>query len=166
MSEVGEEEPTESESGQGESGGYRGPDRRKQPTPFLSRWSFFGGRRREPGRRVEDQGEHFVDVYRGWTWAMLTVFMVLNLLDAHFTLVYLQRGGEEANPVAIAMLNAGMGVFIGVKAAGISLGAAVFCILANFKNGRIGVIVALMFYQVLFLYHLSLYFNWLGNVKP
>jgi hypothetical protein len=149
-----------------ESGAYRGPDRRGKPTPVLSRWSFWGGRRSEPGRRDGDEAEFYVDVYNGWTWAMLTIFMVLNLLDAHFTLIYLQRGGEEANPVAIAMLNAGIGVFIGVKAAGITLGAAVFCILNHFKNGRVGVVVALFFYQALFVYHMLLYFNVIGNVRP
>ncbi len=147
-------------------GVYRGPDRREKPTPALSRWSFWGGRRQEAGRRDGDDAETYVDVYNAWTWAMLTIFMVLNLLDAHFTLIYLQRGGEEANPVAIGLLNAGIGVFIGVKAAGITVGAAVFCILNHFKNGRIGVAIALFFYQALFVYHLLLYFNVLGNVLP
>jgi hypothetical protein len=155
---------TEDDGPQVEEGGYRGPDRRRRPTPALSKWSFFGGRRSRPGRRGDESVEAFVDVYPGWSWVMLTVFMVLNLLDAHYTLLYLQRGGQEANPVAVALLDQGMGVFIGVKAAGITLGAAVFCILNHFRNGRVGVVVALSFYQALFIYHLLLYFNVWGNV--
>ena len=155
---------TEDSPTQVEGGGYRGPDRRKRPTPALSRWSFVGGRRRHPGRRGGEDAEIFVDVYPGWSWVVLTLFMVLNLLDAHYTLLYLQRGGQEANPVAVALLDMGTPMFIGVKAAGITLGAAVFCILNHFRNGRMGVIVALTFYQALFVYHLLLYFNVIGNV--
>jgi hypothetical protein len=148
----------------GEAPRYRGPDRRRKPTPFISRYSFIGGRRKSGGRRPEESGEVFVDVYPAWIWIMLTLFLILNLLDAHFTLIYLQRGGEEGNPVAVQLLVAGMGSFIGVKAAGVSLGAAVFCVLANFRNGRIGVIIALSFYQLLLFYHAALYFNLIGNV--
>ncbi len=144
--------------------GYRGPDRRERPTPFLSRYSFRGGRRQAGGRRPGENQEVFVDRYPLWTWILLTVFLVLNLLDAHFTLIYLQRGGEEANPVAVKLLYAGMGTFIGVKAIGVGLGSLVFCILNNFRNARIGVMLALGFYQALLLYHMSLYFDLVGNV--
>ena len=160
LNEVSTTEETE-----GGPGGrnYRGPDRRSRPTPFLSRYSFFGGRRRG-GRRPGEKQEIFVDRYPTWTWVLLTAFLILNLLDAHFTLVYLQRGGEEANPVAVRLLYAGMSTFIGVKAVGVGLGALVFCILNHFRTGRIGVILALSFYQLLLLYHMSLYFGWVGNV--
>jgi len=147
-----------------EDGKYRGPDRRKRPTPFLSKHSFVGGKRTMGGRRPGENREVFIDRYPLWTWILLTAFLMLNLLDAHFTLIYLQRGGEEANPVAVRLLYAGMGTFIGVKAVGVGLGAMVFCILNNFRNARIGVVVALSFYQLLLLYHMSLYYGWVGNV--
>lgn len=143
---------------------YRGPDRRAQPTPFLSKFSFMGGNRRTGGRRPGENREVFIDSYPLWAWIMLTLFLVLNLLDAHFTLIYLQRGGEEANPVAVRLLDAGMGTFIGVKAVGVGLGAMVFCILNNFRNSRIGIAIALCFYQLLLLYHMSLYYGLVGNV--
>jgi hypothetical protein len=88
-------------------------------------------------------------------------------MDSHFTLLYLQRGGDEANPLAITLLGGGLGVFVGVKAIGIGLAAALFCVLKNFKNGRIGVILALGLYQLLLIYHLALYFNWYpGSILP
>ncbi len=145
---------------------YRGPDRRKRPTPLLSRYSFFGGRRRR-GRRDGEVKDTFVDLYSIRTWVALSVFMVLNLMDSHFTLIYLQRGGEEGNPVAIKLLEGGMSTFILTKALGIGLAAALFCLLKNFRNGRIGVFIALSLYQILLIYHLSLYFNWFeGSVLP
>ncbi len=147
-----------------DQGEYRGPDRRNSPTKLFSRFTFFGGRRQAGGRRPGENQEVFVDRYPLWTWILLTTFVILNLLDAHFTLIYLQRGGEEANPVAVRLLYAGMGAFIGVKAIGVGIGTAVFCMLNNFRNARIGVAIALTFYQLLLFYHMSLYFGWTGNV--
>jgi|FLOH01.1.fsa_nt_gi hypothetical protein len=144
---------------------YRGPDRRDAPTKLFSKFTFSGGRRLTGGRRPGENREVFIDRYPLWTWIMLTIFIILNLLDAHFTLIYLQRGGEEANPVAVRLLSAGMGTFIGVKAFGVGLGTAVFCMLNNFRNARIGVIISLVFYQLLLFYHMSLYFGWAGNVS-
>ncbi|MFT7516852.1 MAG: hypothetical protein ACI84O_000637 [Myxococcota bacterium] len=140
---------------------YTGPDRRQRPTPFLSRYSFLGGKRRNGG----DNGSSYYDHYPLWTWIVLTSFLMLNLLDAHFTLIYLQRGGEEANPVAVGLLASGMWSFIGVKAFGVGLGAVIFCILNDFKNAKIGVFAALVFYQLLLVYHISLYLGWVGNVS-
>ena len=145
---------------------YRGPDRRQRPTPVLSRYSFFGGRRRA-GRRDGEVRDTFVDLYSLRSWVALSVFLLLNLLDSHFTLIYLQRGGEEGNPVAIQLMEGGMVTFILVKALGIGAAAVLFCLLKNFRNGRVGVLVALALYQLLLFYHLSLYFNWYdGSVLP
>lgn len=141
--------------------GVEQPDRRGQPTPPISRYSFFGGRRK--GQPFAKGGQRtYVDVYSLPIWAVLSVFLALNLLDAHFTLIYLQRGGAEGNPVAQALLDMGAGTFITVKNLGIGLGAVLFCMLKNFPNGRRGVILVLFLYQILFLYHLLLYFNYGG----
>ena len=137
-----------------EAGGYRGPDRRRRPTPILSRYSFWGGRRREAG-----DSPGFVDVYSFRAWVLLNLFLALNLLDGHFTLLFLQRGGQEANPVAVWLLDQGMGVFLGVKGLGVGLGAALFCVLKNFPNARKGVVIVLGFYAALLVYHLVLAFG-------
>jgi hypothetical protein len=150
----------------GESRAAQGPDRRKRPTPILSRWSFRGGRRGAGGRRPGESERAFVDLYPLRDWVILTSFLLLNLLDAHFTLIYLQRGGEEANPVAVGMLNLGMWAFIFLKGLGISAGALFFCLLRNWRNARFGVLLVLFLYQVLLVYHLLLYTNVIGNVVP
>lgn len=142
----------------------RGPDRRRRPTPPLSRWSFLGGRRGAGGRRPGENERAFVDLYPPRDAAILVAFLFLNLLDAHFTLIYLQRGGEEANPVAVSMLGLGIGSFIFLKGLGISAGAVFFCLLRNWRNARLGVLLVLAFYQVLFAYHLLLYTNRIGDV--
>ncbi len=145
---------------------FRGPDRRRRPTPILSRYSLWGGRRRS-GRREGEIANRFVDLYSFRTWVALSVFLVLNLLDSHFTLIYLQRGGEEGNPVAIALLGSGMGAFVLAKAVGIGIAALLFCLLKNYRNGRIGVAISLLLYQLLLVYHLTLYLNLFpGTVQP
>lgn len=144
----------------------QGPDRRQRPTPILSRWSFFGGRRGAGGRRPGESDRVFIDLYPLRDWILLTSFLILNLLDAHFTLIYLQRGGEEANPVAVGMLNLGMEAFIFIKGLGITAGAVFFCLLRNWRNARFGVLLVLFLYQALLVYHLLLYTNRLGNVTP
>ena len=100
-------------------------------------------------------------------WVALTSFFFLSLLDAHFTLIYLMRGGEEGNVFVRGLLALGQGPFLLVKQVGVGLGAALFCILKNHPNARLGVFLALVFYQALLAYHLSLFFNLLpGSVLP
>lgn len=138
--------------------GNERPDRRTQPTPALSKYSFFGGRRR--GLPYASGGERtFVDVYGTKVWIALSLFLALNFLDAHFTLIYLQRGGAEGNPVAQLLLNQGVAPFYTWKNLGIGVGAMLFCLMKNFPNVRKGVFIVLSFYQLLFFYHLALYFN-------
>ena len=141
-----------------DSEGNERPDRRSQPTPALSKYSFFGGRRR--GLPYARGGERtFVDVYGTMVWIALSLFLALNFLDAHFTLIYLQRGGAEGNPVAQLLLNQGIAPFYTWKNLGIGIGAILFCLMKNFPNVRKGVFIVLSFYQLLFFYHLALYFN-------
>lgn len=137
----------------------RGPDRRRRATPFLSRYTFLGGRRRSGGHRRGEQEGAFVDLYSLRLWVILTTVLALNMLDSNFTLLYLARGGEEGNPVAVHLLGASMTTFIIVKALGMGLGVALLCMLKNFRNARLGVICVLVGYQFLLLWHLLLYFR-------
>jgi len=88
---------------------------------------------------------------------LLTVVLALNTLDSHFTLLYLARGGQEGNPVALFLLDRGLEAFLGVKAMGLGLGIALFGILKNFPNGRRGALAVLGIYFLLLLWHLLLF---------
>jgi len=91
---------------------WDGIDRRQKPTPFISRYSFFGGRRTDNGRRDGESAPGYVDLYSPRLWALLLFFLALNLLDSHYTMIYLQRGGAEANPVALWLLGLGPWAFL------------------------------------------------------
>jgi uncharacterized protein DUF5658 len=141
-----------------DAAGVERPDRRDRPTPPVSRYSFLGGRRK--GTAFAEGGARtFVDLYSMKVWFALSFFLMLNLLDAHFTLIYLQRGGAEGNPVAQILLNAGVPIFITAKNLGIGLGVLLFCMLKNFPNSRRGIFLVLTFYSVLTIYHILLYTN-------
>jgi hypothetical protein len=134
----------------------RGSDRRIGPTPRLSRYSFLGGRRSRSRRSEEHEGS-FVDLYSLRLWMLVLWVALMNVGDSYFTLVHLQAGGIELNPVAAALLGTGRVGFVFVKSFLIGLALCVLCIHKNFYLARIGLWVAAGSYTLLFIYHLSLF---------
>lgn len=135
---------------------YVGPDRRRRPTPRFSRYTFFGGRRRSGGRRPGENEGAYVDQYSGGlAWAMAWI-AVLNSADSFFTLLHLQSGGIELNPVADAMLATGRTSFVALKALLIILPLCVLTMHKNFPLARIGIWTAAAAYTLLVAYHFSL----------
>ncbi|MEM7306903.1 MAG: DUF5658 family protein [Planctomycetota bacterium] len=134
----------------------RGPDRRIEPTPRISRYSFLGGRRRS-SRRVEELEGSFVDRYSLRLWFLLLWVALMNVGDSYFTLVHLQSGGVELNPVAAALLGTGRYGFVLVKSSLIGVALCVLCIHKNFFLAKIGLWIAAGSYTLLFAYHLSLF---------
>jgi hypothetical protein len=73
-------------------------DRRKQPTPALSRFSLRG--RRMTFRREGDKKRGgYVDRYSSGLLFLLILVVGLNILDVLFTMMILDNGGCEINPV-------------------------------------------------------------------
>jgi hypothetical protein len=72
-------------------------DRRKQPTPALSRFTLQG--RRRNFRRKEDQERGgYIDHYGSELLFLIVLIAGLNILDALFTMMILEDGGLEINP--------------------------------------------------------------------
>ena len=99
----------------------RQSDRRLHPTTLRSALRY-GGRRKEFRRSGEAYGAYVDCPSRE---AVLLFFCVLgaSLLDALFTLVFIQNGGAEANPFMSFVLNLGQTPFMGIKMALTGLGA-------------------------------------------
>lgn len=132
-------------------------DRRDRPTPRLSRFSFTGGRRRG-ARRDHERDASFVDLYgSGLLLAVLWVAL-LNAADSFFTIVHLQSGGSEANPIANLLLMTGRVHFVWLKSGIISLALLVLCVHKNFGLARIGLWTSAGAYTMLFAYHIFLFF--------
>jgi hypothetical protein len=135
---------------------WRGEDRRRKRTPRLSRWSFVGGRRRKPRRGGEREGS-FVDLYGSRLLLILMWIALANVADCFFTLVHLQSGGAEVNPVADLLLRAGLANFVLFKSALVALALVVLCLHKNLRVARIGLWAAAGAYAVLIVYHLVLF---------
>lgn len=134
----------------------RGPDRRRQATPMLSTFTFFGGRRARD-RREPDAVNQYVDRYPGTLAAALVAIGLLCALDAVFTLLYLQKGGAEANPLMAALIDgAGPVQFLVLKCAVTNLGLIVLCLHKNFRFVKPVIMSLLGIYSALFAYHIYL----------
>ncbi len=133
------------------------PDRRRAPTPRFSFYALFGGRRAEVRREDEREGS-FVDRYRRGVVLLIAWTALMNVGDSLFTLIHLQSGGIELNPVADYLLKTGRVGFVLTKAFFITLALLVLVLHKNFALARWGLFVAAGTYTLLNLYHLSLFF--------
>ena len=78
-------------------------DRRKQPTPALSRFTLWG--RRKAFRRKEDQERGgYVDRYSSGLLFLIILVAGLSVLDSLFTMMILDDGGWEVNPVVRSVI--------------------------------------------------------------
>lgn len=139
-----------------ELGRRRRTDRRAAPTPRFSRYSLFGGRRQRVQRADESEGS-FVDVYSTMMLVWVLWVSLMNLGDSFFTLVHLQAGGIEVNPVADALLRTGRFGFVFAKGALIGLALLVLTLHKNFWLARTGLWISSAAYTALVVYHLTLF---------
>lgn len=132
-----------------------GDDRRYRPTSLLD--SLLGRhRRRRAGRRAGEQQNNYVDVYHRQDAFLLLGIFVLNVFDAFFTLVWLQKGGTEGNPLMDALIQAGDGIFLLQKCFVVGVWLLVLMVHKNFRMARIGMWTLLGFYGAVLLYHFYL----------
>ncbi len=132
-------------------------DRRQQPTPMLSRYTFFGGKRK--GDRRSRRHDGFVDVYGQWLFFVAAAVVLLNALDAFFTMLFLGVGGQELNPVAQFLMDMGTPAFVLSKTIGIGVCMAFLVLVKNFKGARLGLGVVFGIYALLLCWHLFIYFR-------
>jgi len=133
----------------------RGQDRRRRATPFFSRYWLVG--RRRGGRREDESGDIYVDRYSRGEWLLAGGILLLSVLDMIFTLVHLDAGGTEANPVmAFTLAQGGYALFKVVKLATTVLGLAVLLVHVRFRRVKGLLIFAFVLYAGLFLFHIYL----------
>jgi hypothetical protein len=130
------------------------PDRRHRPTPMISRYLFTGRRRR--ARRDEESRSIYVDRPGGWAYLALTAVLALSCLDAIFTLLHLGRGGREANPVMDWAIRVGPVTFLVLKTALTASGMLLLLLHQFFRGVRLLVVLVLLLYLALMVYHLYL----------
>jgi hypothetical protein len=128
-----------------------GEDRRRRPTPPMSRYTLRGRRR---GGRRGGEDRVYVDWPGGWVIAAFVVVFALSLLDAYLTLRMVAEGGEEANPLMRLALSYGEGSFVILKASLTLTGLALLALHKNWPLGRICLWVAFVGYAVVTALHI------------
>ena len=107
-------------------------DRRKKTTHGLSRYTLWG--RRRTLRRKEDQDRGgYVDRYSSGLLFLLILVAGLNVLDALFTMMILDDGGWEINPVVRSVIQLYGDRFWVWKFAMVSISLILLCLHSKFK---------------------------------
>lgn len=137
-------------------------DRRKGPTPFISRYTFFGGRRKTI-RRCSDRGKYnFVDMYSPHLLLMLLLLLILNISDGFLTLILIKENiAEELNPIMSFYLELGNIPFFTAKFFFTILPLFTFCLCKNFSITKVSIITAITIYISIIIYELNLIFKFL-----
>lgn len=110
-------------------------------------YGFARSRRREV-RRVADGDVLFIDWHHPWLFFLATGTMLLSCADAFMTLILLDKGMFEANPVMAAAMEGGTGLFVASKMALTAMGIFLLVYLAKtrFLNRiRTGLILTIFF---------------------
>ncbi len=131
----------------------RSSDRRRQPTRPWTRW--LGPLRRERGRRRTDR-VGYVDRYSRREVALILAVFLMNVADAFLTLLWLERGGEEANPVMDFFLDIGPGAFLVQKCLVVGVWLVILLVHKNFRFARLGLYASLVVYAILMLVHFGI----------
>ncbi len=130
-------------------------DRRVRPTPPFSRYTLWG--RRMGMRRKEDREKGgYVDRYRPRLLFLILLIVGLNILDSLFTLMILECGGHELNPIvesAIAVYGDHFWVW---KFGIVSVNVTVLCLYSKFRYVEKILLGICLIYLTVVLYQVSL----------
>ena len=132
-------------------------DRRQRPTPLVSKYTFRG--RRKTARRGEEKYNYYVDRLGFRTWLAIGIVIFLSVTDSLFTLYFLNRGFQEANPVMDLAILLGTPVFIVAKYLLTIFGILILALHKNFRYVKFLITVIILLYTFLNVYHIWLYIN-------
>lgn len=130
------------------------PDRRAVPTTLAS--VLRPGGRRRALRRSGEERRRYVDAVAPATACLAVAIVVLSSLDALLTLLHIERGGWEVNPVMRYCLELGLPVFLGVKTFGTGLAVIFLALHQTFPLSWLALRGAALVYVLLLGYHLYL----------
>ncbi len=92
---------------------------------------------------------------------LVCVILGSSILDALLTLLYIGRGGGEANPIMAMAINSGLTWFVALKMLLTIAGIVMLAIHQNFRLGLRGLYGMAIIYVVLLLYHGVLWIDYL-----
>jgi hypothetical protein len=120
-------------------------DRRKKPTSALSRFTLWG-RRRTFRRKIDQQKGGYVDQYNALIFFFLISAVALNILDIFTTIMILDLGGWEVNPIARSAIEV-YGDKVWVWKFVIFSGVVVFlCLHCKFRRAKLAIVSLNIYY--------------------
>ena len=96
----------------------------------------FNPRRRAPPRRLDQSHYHSVDWHSPHLLAVAIGILLLSVVDAFMTLILLQGGADEINPIMALVVYRNVAVFVALKMTLTSLGVIFMVFLARYRFMR------------------------------
>ena len=112
--------------------------------------------RRRGGRRDGERTGIYVDRYTAAEWTQALGLLAFSIADMILTLIYIEQGGEEANPIMAAALAMGTPVFVVAKVGLTALGSLFLLTHIRFVWVRRALWMLLGLYLALLGYHVWL----------
>jgi len=122
-------------------------DRRKQPTPALSRFAV-GGRRSGFRRKEEQKRGGYIDRYGSGLLFLIVLIVGFNVMDAWLTMIILESGGWETNPVVSSVIQLYGDRFWIWKFAMVSVPLILLCLHSKFRLAVPAIWAISVFYMV------------------
>jgi hypothetical protein len=111
-------------------------DRRRQPWWSVC-YGSFNPRRRAPPRRLDDSRFHSLDWHSAHLLAVAISILLLCVADAFMTVVLLQGGANEVNPIMAAVIYRSVALFAALKMGLTGVSITLLVILARYRFFRL-----------------------------
>ncbi len=130
-------------------------DRRKHATPGLSRFTL-SGRRKLFRRRSDRERGGYIDHYNAGLFIALILITSLNILDSFFTMLVLDDGGWEVNPIVRSVIDSCGDGFWVWKFFLVSFSLILLALHSNFAHVRAAINALCFIYIAVVLYQMFL----------
>lgn len=130
-------------------------DRRKRLTPFWSFYTFLG-RRRRLRRKPDQEKGGYLDRYSPALFFLIVLILILNIFDSLFTMIILDLGGREFNPILQSIIALHGDKFWIWKFLMVSGSLVLLCLHRGFKLFRGTIILISSIYLIIVLYQVYL----------
>jgi hypothetical protein len=97
----------------------------------------FNPRRRSPARRQGDSRFHTLDWHSSHLLAVAIGILLLSVADAFMTLLLLQVGADEVNPIMAALVYRSVAIFTALKMSMTGVGVLLMVSLARYRFMRL-----------------------------
>ena len=130
-------------------------DRRRQPAPGLSRYTLLGRRKRFRRKSDQERGG-YIDHYSGRLSIALILIASLNIIDSFLTMLILNDGGWEVNPIVRSVIESWGDKFWVWKFSLVSFSLILLALHSNFRRVRTAINALCFIYIAVVLYQIVL----------